>query len=203
MKGRARGFTLIELLIGLMLITMALTIAFAALRLGIRALERTDLLAGELEELRIARTVLQRHLTQARPLQEASSAPALNFRGELRLLEFVAPAPAQHERLAGLYHYRLRFDSSAADEQLLLDYQPYTPGPAYNWSGDHETTPLLSHIAAGQFSYYGAEPGRQEWLERWSDTARLPRMVRVTLVRGASRDEPLELVLMLPTERAR
>ncbi len=202
MNARMRGFTLIELLIAMLLITLALTIAFAALRLGTRSLERTDRLADTLEELRITRIVVQRHLAQARPLLEMADGQ-LNFRGEAQELEFVAPAPLQAERIAGLYHYRLHIEHDAQGGQLMLDYQPYTAGPLRNWSSDHETTLLLDHLTTAAFSYYNPQPQQEEWLARWDDNERLPRLVRVTLGRSSGPEEQLEMVVMLPIERAR
>ncbi|HEY0721304.1 MAG TPA: prepilin-type N-terminal cleavage/methylation domain-containing protein [Gammaproteobacteria bacterium] len=203
MNAKTAGFTLIELLIAMLLITLALTISFAALRLGTRSLERTDRLADTLEELRVTRIVVQRHLAQARPLLEMTTDPHVSFRGEAQKLEFVAPAPTQGERLAGLYQYRLHFERGAQGEQLLLDYQPYAPGPLRSWPPQPETALLLDHIEAGAFSYYNAAPEEAEWLDLWHDNEHLPRMVRVTLARNTAPGERMEMVVMLPTERAR
>lgn len=201
--GGTRGFTLIELIIALALIGMAMAIGFAALRLAVRSMESTDRLVEELETMRVAYTVMQRQLPQARPLREVSTQREVSFHGEGRQLDFVAPAPLQGERLMGLYRYRLRFEPAGEAMNLLLEYQPYAPGAAPAWQGAVESELLMGGIGTGEFSYFGA--GRDEvegWQPRWNAEERLPRMVRITLLRKGAGSEPLELVVALPVERA-
>lgn len=208
MNGRAaRGFTLIELIIGLTLISMALTIAFASLRLATRSMERTSYLVEELEELRIVRSVVQTQLVQALPLREASTEQQVNFQGGDQQLEFVAPAPVQSERLAGLYRYRLALIAQEAGRSLVLDYEPYQPGVPRAWPAEHETATLMDNITEGEFSYFGALPddkdNKEAWQSQWSGMERLPRMVRIILQRSQPTQQVVELVVALPTERVR
>lgn len=201
MRGRVHGFTLVELLIALTLISMALAIAFAALRIAARSMESTELLVNELEELRVVRTVMQQQLVQARPLHESATQRQVNFHGESRQLEFVAPAPSQDGRLMGLYRYRLSIDAVADRQQLLLAYQPYVPGVAHDWPLNGETTLLASDLRQGEFSYFGVGAQGEAWQSRWSGQERLPRLVRLVLVRDVQNAAPLELVVALPAER--
>lgn len=197
--GSARGFTLIEVIIALALIGMAMAIGFAALRLAARSMESTDRLVEELETMRVVYTVMQRQLPQARPLREVTTQRQVSFHGEGRQLDFVAPAPLQGERLVGLYRYRLRFEPVGSAMNLLLEYQPYAPGA---WQGAVESELLVDGISTGEFSYFG--PVRDEveaWHPRWGGEERLPRMVRITLLRTGAGSEPLELVVALPVER--
>lgn len=199
---RTGGFTLIEMIIALALIGMALAIGFAALHLAARSMESTDRLVEELETMRVTYTVMQRQLSQARPLRDVPAQRQVSFHGEGQQLDFVAPAPLQGERLVGLYRYRLRFVPAGAAMDLLLEYQPYAPDAARAWQGTVEAERLVEGIRAGEFSYYGI--GRDEaegWQPRWNGEERLPRLVRITLLREGGA-EPLELVVALPVERA-
>lgn len=201
---RADGFTLIELIIAMALIGMALAIGFSALRLAARSMESTDRLVNDLEELRVARAVVQRQLSQALPLRESLVERQINFHGESQQLEFIAPAPAQGERLAGLYQYRLRMATKGEKQGLLLEYQPYEPGLPRDWPLNAESTLLVSNIKECEFSYFGIDQGEvEEWQTSWSRMERMPRMVRVAMLRGAEGTAPLELVVALPVERGR
>jgi general secretion pathway protein J len=201
---RVGGFTLIELIIAMALIGMALAIGFAALRLAARSMESTDRLVNDLEELRVAQAVVQRQLSQALPLRESVTERQVNFHGEIQQVEFVAPAPSQGERMVGLYRYRLRMAMEGEKQGLLLEYQPYVPGPSHDWPDTTESTLLVSNIKECEFSYFGVDQGAvEEWQTSWDDMERMPRMVRVAMLRGAQGDAPLELVVALPVERGR
>lgn len=204
MLRHVNGFTLIELIIAMALIGMALAIGFSALRLAARSMESTDRLVNDLEELRVARAVVQRQLSQALPVRESLVERQVNFHGESQQLEFIAPAPSQGERLVGLYRYRLRLATKGEQQGLLLEYQTYEPGPPRDWPINTESTLLVSNIKECEFSYFGIDQGEvEEWQASWSRMERMPRMVRVAMLRGAAGDAPLELVVALPVERGR
>lgn len=204
MRWRAAGFTLIELIIAMALIGMALALGFAALRLAARSMESTDQLVNDLEEMRIARSVVQRQLSQALPIRESLTERQINFHGESQQLEFIAPAPSQGERMMGLYRYRLRFAAKERVQGLLLEYQPYEPGAVRAWPTTAESALLVSNIKEGEFAYFGTSQGEvEEWQSHWSRMERMPRMVRIAMIHGEQGNEPLELVVALPVERGR
>ncbi len=202
---RCSGFTLIELLIGLVLLAITLTIAFAALRFSGRSLERTDALVGAIEEIRVARSVMQRQLAQARPLIREVPQRQMAFRGEARQVEFVAPVPSQDKRLAGMYHYRLQFLTTARGTQLVLDYQPYRPDSTLDWREGHASAVLVQGLSGGRFSYFGqAEAQEPEaWVDHWQVAESMPLLVRVQLEREQDRTPWPELVVPLRAHRVR
>jgi general secretion pathway protein J len=202
---RSGGFTLLELLIGLVLLAITLTIAFAALRFSGRSLERTDALVGDIEEIRVARSVMQRQLAQARPLIHETPQRRMAFRGEPQQLEFVAPVPAQDGRLAGMYHYRLHFVVAANGTQLVLDYQPYIPDGTLDWREGHDSAVLAQGLAGGGFSYFGQARAQEaeEWIEHWPVAEAMPLLVQVQLAHGADRVPWPELVVPLRAHRVR
>ena len=191
------GFTLIEMMIALALIGMALVIAFGALRFAARSWERTDALAGEVEQVRVTYALVRRQLSQAEAVQREPAARALVFQGEARALEFLAPAPSQDGRLAGLYRYRLRFVDTPETHALVMEYRPYFPGPDAGWQAPIETSTLVSEVSSGRFSYRaGVQTEAEEgWAARWETENRLPGLVRLELeLEGQSRAWPPQVV---------
>lgn len=199
------GFTLIELLIGLVLLAITLTIAFAALRFSGRSLERTDILVDEIEEIRVARSVVQHQLAQARPLIRETPQRRMVFRGEPQLLEFVAPMPSQGGRLAGMYQYRLQFLPGPHGIQLVLDYQPYTPDGALDWREKHDSAVLVQGLAGGRFGYFGQAQAQEPegWSEHWPVVEAMPLLVQVQMERGPGKTPWPELVVPLRAHRVR
>ena len=178
-----RGFTLMEMMIAMVLIGLALTIAFAALRFSSRSWERTDELGAELDQLRIAYNVVRRQLGQAQAIKPDEARRTLLFHGGSQSLEFVAPAPVQDGRLAALYRYRLRFMDGEQGKSLLLEHRPYYPGDDPGWQAEVETSLLLSGMQGGRFSYFSAMPLQQQsdWQAQWDVPERLPGMVRMEI----------------------
>lgn len=199
---RPSGFTLIELLIAVALLAIMLTLAFAGLRFSSRSMERTEAAVEEMEALRIASTVVQRLVAQARPLPQEGTRRQAVFRGEADAVEFVAPVPVQEERLAGLYHYRLRFAPAADGVRLLLDYRTYLAGAPTDWDDAADSVVLMDGLGGGSFSYFGAAPEEAGggWSARWVAQEELPHLLRLQLERHPGQSWP-ELVVPLHARR--
>lgn len=183
MRRRAAGFTLVELMIAIVLTAIIFTLGFGALRLATEGWGRTDRLVTRASDLRTVGELLRREVAQMVPEQADDETRAISFVGAAQELAFIAPAPSQSGRLAGLYRYRFHFAATADGSALVLDYRPYEPGVAPGWEGEHETAMLLPAVAEGSFAYYGRrEPDQDpEWLAHWDDPARLPERVRLAL----------------------
>lgn len=202
----ARGFTLMEMMIAMALVGMALTIAFAALRFASRSWERTDVLGNELDQWRVATSVIRRQLNQAQAIRPDAASRNLLFTGASHTLEFIAPAPVQNGRLAGLYRYRLHFVNEAQGKALRLDYRPYFPADDSAWQTDAETTLLVKGVQEGRFAYLAESPisGEGQWQDAWSKAERLPTMVRLELqLEAPSAPWPPLVVQLLVTGGAR
>lgn len=202
-RRHSNGFTLIELLISVTLLALTLGIAFAGLRLAGRSIERAEVTVEEMETLRLMGTVIQRLLAQARPLRGDASHRQALFRGEPDAIEFVAPMPSQEGRLAGMYHYRLRFDGGTDAMQLLLQYQPYTANGQVVWDEERDSMVLADGLSGGGFSFFGRAQREAEnaWIARWPADGTLPQLVRVRLERGAGHEAWPELVVPLHARR--
>ena len=198
------GFTLMEMMIAMVLVGMALTIAFSSLRFAIRSWERTDALESDLEQLRIATSVVRRQLNQVVAIRPVEASRKLQFSGAPHALEFVAAAPVQNGRLAALYRYRLRFSAEERGKALWLDYRPWHPGEDSGWEGRAESSLLVSGLVRGEFAYFAQTPLREEplWQPVWDKPERLPVMVRMSLhLKERSAPWPA-LVVMLPVTGA-
>ncbi len=196
----SRGFTLMEMMIAMLLVGMALTIAFAALRFASRSWERTDTLVSGLDQWRVATSVVRRQLSQMQAIRADESSRKLLFFGSPEQLEFIAPAPAQGGRLAALYRYRLRFVNEEGEKVLRLDYRPYFPGEDSAGTAEVATTVLVSGLLEGRFDYMAPpqSSGEPQWQGAWNTPERLPTMVRMELqVQGPIASWP-PLVVMLP-----
>lgn len=195
-----RGFTLMEMMIAMALVGMALTIAFSALRFASRSWERTDALGSELDQLRIASSVVRRQLNQAQAIRPDEARRDLMFSGGPHSLEFVAPAPVQGGRLSGLYRYRFRFVDEEQGKALWLDYRPWLPGEDPGWQGELSTSLLVSGLQDGEFAYHAdtSSSGEPRWQAVWDKPERLPAMVRMMLQLPERSTPWPDLVVMLP-----
>ncbi len=197
---RNRGFTLMEMMIAMALVGVALTIGFSALRFASRSWEHTDKLASELDQLRIATSVIRRQLNQALAIRPDETTTKLLFSGSPNALEFIAPAPVQDGRLTALYRYRLRFSNETDGKALRLDYRPWLPGDDPGWQRESRTSLLVSGLQDGEFAYFSEAPlqGGRRWKGVWDKPERLPLSVRVTLQLQDHSEAWPELVILLP-----
>lgn len=188
-----------EMMIAIVLVGMALTISFAALRFAARSWERADAMAGELDQLRIASSVMRRQLSQVQVIRDSETNSEVLFAGTPRSLEFVAPAPFQDGRLVALYRYRFRLENGSQGKTLWLDYRPYLPGEDSGWSRDGNSSMLASELRDGRFAYFGDKPvpGGAHWQDTWDETDRLPGMVRMAIQpEGQSKPWPAVVILL-------
>lgn len=173
---RQRGLTLIELLIAITLLGITLTLAYAALRTGLRSDERVAQLVAEQEDQRAVEGFLRRHLRGIRALRGAENDNGdrpLLFRASAQGLDYVAPVPAQQPQLAGLQAFSLWVE----EEELRLRLSPLAD---YASDGGRHRL-LLEDLEEARFSYYG-KPGRQRefgWHDHWRDDEEMPRLLRL------------------------
>ena len=71
---RVRGFTLLEIMVAMVVLSLIVTTAFGALRLGERSWEAGLARSGETETLRSVAGVLQRQFNQTLPLGQCAEA---------------------------------------------------------------------------------------------------------------------------------
>jgi general secretion pathway protein J len=175
-----RGFTLVELLValsvlGLVLVTLA-SVFDAAHRMFFAAGQS----ARELEELALVRRLLTDSLGQLTGVPGEGAALA----GDDRSLTVFAPAP--------------RVLAHAAP--VLLDLAPNSDqrGLLASWSAEpskgSSSSPARRIVVRERqvrFAYFSLDAG---WLASWSDPARAPGLVRVTVGEGGTETASTELV---------
>ena len=104
---RANGFTLLELLIALSLVSLILMLLYGGLNLGSRNWDSIEQKVRETENVRLARSFLQRALLQARKKSwEVERRKYPVFFGSSEQLEFITPL-SSHVGLPGLYVVRI------------------------------------------------------------------------------------------------
>ncbi len=177
------GFTLLELLIAMVIVSMVMTTAFAAIRIGNRSWEAGYERSDSIEEMRSFAEFLRRQMGQTVAVSwQDEDDPRIAFTGKQSLVRFIAPAPFESDRV-GLLSYALIFDNQPDSSTLRLEYVAYDPG-----AKDFRASPNANEIAftttfdSVALDYYGAVEmdSRETWYSEWPASAEmLPKLVRI------------------------
>ena len=201
------GFTLLELLIALVIVSLVMTAAFGALRVGSRSwesgLERSD----SVEEMQAFAEFLRRQMAQTVPVSWHDEAgKRIAFAGEQYKVRFVAPAPFDSGR-AGLLTYTVTIHHEAGESRLRLAYDPYDPGAASLGSSPQVADITVSStFVTSSLDYYGAidSDSTASWRREWPATAELyPQLVRISFGGDVNDTAWPELVLPLRSRQSR
>ena len=179
------GFTLLELLAAIMILSLIMTAALGAVRVGSRSFEAGVLRADETAEIRAIANVLRRQFRQLLPVTwNENRQDFIAFEGDRHHVQFIAPAPDSSGG-PGYLVYRLSAEPSQKMNPVTMNFAPFDPGsdrfalPAI--SGRELLTDRLSDVS---FDYFGApeKDDQLAWHAEWSaDTGRLPTIVRMHL----------------------
>jgi prepilin-type N-terminal cleavage/methylation domain-containing protein len=203
-----QGMTLIELLISLVLLSLILSILFAALSMGGKSWDAVEAHSSSVQDRRVAWTFMQgiferAHITD---VEMEGERKRLAFGGREDMLELVALMP-EGVGLAGHYLIRLEAHSDADEKQLVLRYwlfnadvlagsgdipewRPINDGGGSGGAIDEDAKPsilygeriLLEQLKGIEFSYGEVENGQTtEWRERWDDDVEAPDLVKLSL----------------------
>jgi general secretion pathway protein J len=200
---REAGFTLLEIMVALVVLSLIVTTAFGALRMGERSWEAGLARAGDTETLRTVSGVLQRQFKQVLPLSWTEDAETtIAFSGNRQQLSFIAPAP-QHHGSTGLFEYTLVVEPYQNNVQLVLYYLVHDPDSTgfQTGSSDRQRVLLVDELNTASFSYYGSpvDGNPPQWHAYWNNDAEaFPRLVRARLVSNEGQRPWPELVLALP-----
>lgn len=179
------GFTLLELLVAIMVLTMVMTAAFGAVRVGSRSFAAGVLHADETAEIRAIANVLRRQFRQLLLITRVENRrDFIAFTGGRHHVQFVAPAPDSASG-AGYLVYRLTAETSPETSPMILNYAPFDPGSDDFTMPKNSGRELLTERLSGvTFDYFGAHGERDQpaWHTEWpADAARLPLVVRMHL----------------------
>lgn len=202
------GFTLLEVLVAMVILSLIMTTAFGALRMGERSWEAGLARAGETETLRTVARVLQHQFKQILPLIWIEDAQiTIAFSGAREQLRFIAPAPLHHGS-TGLFEYSLVVEADASTSQLVLYYRLHDPDISgfQPDNSDKQRVLLVDTLNSASFDYYGSQVvgDPPQWHARWnSDAEAYPQLVRARLVANDAQRPWPELVLALHTGLAK
>jgi general secretion pathway protein J len=203
---REAGFTLLEILVAMVVLSLIVSSAFGALRMGERSWEAGLKRSGETETLRTVSGVLQRQFGQVLPLTWTEGTQrTIAFSGAREKLRFIAPAPL-HQGSTGLFEYTLVVEADADSSQLVLYYRLHDPDTSeFQPEGsDRQRVLLVEDMTTASFDYYGSPISGDppQWQSQWnSDAEEFPQLVRARLATDAG-PWP-ELVLALHTVTAK
>jgi general secretion pathway protein J len=201
-----RGFTLLEVLLALTLLAMMMGMIYASLNIGIRAWDAGDARVAEASNWRMVERFLRREVGQVFPTRwRGSTQPYVAFEGTKSGLRYVTSlnldAALQNGSAAGLQWAELALTS---DGVLLLNRQPFD-NSAQNFdtlgSPSRETLAsgtvippvrLMEGVTGFEIAYFGSENDVADptWRDEWRDTARLPRLIRLSIETSRGRDVP-------------
>jgi general secretion pathway protein J len=201
----AAGFTLLEIMVAMVVLSLIVTTAFGALRLGERSWEAGLARSTENETLRAVSGVLQRQFEQFLPqVWTIDKEKTLAFIGDSGQIRFIGPAPL-HRGATGLFEYTLEVETDNDGTRLVLYYQLHDPDidgfqPQLD---DRQRVLLVDDLDEAGFDYFGSpvKDDPPQWYSQWaSDAEAFPRLVRAR-IEAVGGPWP-ELVMKLPTEPA-
>lgn len=182
--GRDAGFTLIEVLVSLALLGLLTTLVFGGVRFGAQAWTAASRSTSAAADLEAARAVLRRTIAAAYPAYASASLVdrTVAFEGTEGDLALVAPLPAAIEAgVLAVQRFRVAQDENGP--ALVMEWQLYLPASEGGRPLEAKRVKLLGGVGSVRFSYFGAPAPRQPpaWLDRWTERASLPSLVRVHL----------------------
>jgi len=187
-KRVAPGFTLLELMVAMTLVGLLSLVAFTAMNLTLKAMQRGQATAADLQELRVGLGFLERSLSSA----TAGVARVQDyFWGESQQMRFFTFLPLEAHNLGGIYHWRVLVGREEAPGGVLAVEQC----KIVNWSRDPEGVEirqiLVRHLASCRF-FYGKD-GKE--YDNWDGKRQggLPQWVRVQAALG--NQEPQDWVI--------
>ena len=184
------AFTLVEILIAMAIFSMVVLAIYSTWTAILRASKTGLQAAAAVQRERIAMRALEEALMSARLF--VANVQHYGFiadtRDEFAALSFVARLPdsfPRSGRYGGLVMRRLTFSVEAGTDsqnQLVLRQEPLLMEPDV----DEEEHPLVlaRNVSLFKLEFFDATPRVNDWVEEWTQTNQLPKLVRVSLGLG-------------------
>jgi len=175
------GLSILELLVSLALLALIAGGLASSLTLGLRLFERSDTLAETSDTLAV-RARLRVYLSQATPPSRLMPIP-IAFTGSETEFEFTALNATPFAPEAAALRIRVgRAGNSLEARFITLDHD----GNSLNtWLQD------LAELNGGlAISYYSANDPDAGWQGTWTNSARLPDLVRIEMDKGSIPEWP-------------
>lgn len=199
---RGSGFTLIEILVALAIFTLVVTALYAGWTTLIRASKTALEVAAQTQRQRVAIRTIEEALTAARSFAaDLSHYGFVAENGDQATLSFVARLPKSFPRsgrFGDLDVRRVAFSLEAgpnSTRQLVLRQTPIL----MDFDQDEQNHPIVlaRNVRALVLEFW--DPRTGDWLQEWTQTNTLPKLVRVTL-RFAAVDSRQRVVSSPATE---
>lgn len=182
------GFSLVELLVALVLLGMVFLVLFNSLALGLKIWNANDQELSSNTQALVARDLLRRVLSEARPLKTTLGAPNAEHRvfflGTQDSIRFVAPMPS-HLAVGGLYEIAIyAIEGGQTGNRLEMSWRLFR---RQSWPSkpltEEKRSELISKVAEIEFNYFGqvdkSEP--PGWHVDWQNLQSLPELIRLRL----------------------
>lgn len=171
------GFTLLELLMALVLLALIGVGLASALQLGTQVYSRSQTLGVNAQEV-AARAQLRRMLASATPPSLLTPFPKA-FTGSETSLSFVTLTSLGFARHAA----GIRVDLTQSGVKLSMTLTLFDDDGTTLETLPYELARGLNNL---EIKYFAGDPEEGEWLEEWTDTARLPKLVSITADAGSN-----------------
>ena len=149
-SAESAGFTLLELMIALGLTGLLSLVAYTALSLSLKAMRHGQAAAEQVQELRVAQTILARSLSSA---VSGSLDKRRYFIGNAREMRFFTPVPLEAYNMGGIYHWRVLAGTDESDQLVLAVEQTKN----VNWFRDPEGVEvrqiIMGNLTSLRFTY--------------------------------------------------
>jgi prepilin-type N-terminal cleavage/methylation domain-containing protein len=196
--GGARAFTLLEIMLAVIVLGMMALVIYRFVQTNVTAIRvssETEAVAARYDGLR---ELLTQHLQSLPPGAGALAGESLKIEGHDRdeLTWFCSAGPGVLTRYAsGDYRVSLRLRRHDAKSQQLDLGVLRKPKDDTAVSNEHETwVRLIDNVATLQIRFFDSR--LNTWVQRWTDTVTLPRLVKVVIGRTDT-NVPTEIIVPL------
>lgn len=185
----SRAFTLVEILIAIGILSLVLTAIYSSWTAILRASKVGLEAAASVQRSRIAMRTIEDALTCAQSYQASQAQyQFLAANGSDASLSFVARLPASFPRNSKFRDFPLRRVTFSVDAngQFILQQQPLLT----ELDKDEEQAPLVLARNVQTFELGFWDMRMQDWIDEWTLTNQIPKIIRVTLKIGDHPNAP-------------
>ena len=186
----SRAFTLVEILVAMAILSMVIMAIYSTWIAILRSSKVGLAAAAAVQRERIAMRALEDSLLSVRLFVANSRYYAFiaDTTGDFATLSFVARLPDSFPRggrYGGLVVRRVTFSVEAGKDsvnQLVLRQEPLLLEP----NVDEEENPLVlaRNVSLFKLEFFDATPRVNDWVDEWTQTNQLPKLVRISLGLG-------------------
>lgn len=202
--GRQRGFTLLELIVALVLLGLLSAVLFGSVRLAGRSTDRGEAAVENASSMRLAQQFLRANLESQHPLRMRKMLEwPLLFSGTQDELRYTSTLPPRVNG-GGIWYYRLAVIADDPRSPLVLERViPDVTAERIPEFTDAERSVLADDIASLAIGYFGRDPdaapsAEPTWRDAWSDTQKLPLLIRIDV--QPKRGSPWPTLYVSPRE---